>query len=311
MLLSQMPGHSHRGPLPPLRPDEIWLEARLSRHVEALSMDIGERHVWKPAGLRAAAALLAEALGELGTPGREAWTAEGSLVENLWVDLPGSGLADEVVIVGAHYDTVRGSPGANDNGTGLAALLEIARLLAGQRLARTVRLVAFANGEQPFFGTRAMGSRIHACACRARNERVVAMVALDSLGCFATAPGSQRFPRALQDLYPDTGDFVAFVSDLENRDLLRRCIESFRRHAACPSEGIAGPRGQPGLGWSDHRSFWAEGYPALMVTDTSPFRYPHLHRPTDLPGELDLGRCTRVVAGLARCLAELAGPLEP
>ena len=310
MLLSQMPGHSHRGPLPPLRPEEVWLEARLARHVAALAVEVGERHVFKPGSLHAAAGLLADSLGTLGPVARESWTAEGVEVANLWTDLPGA-LPNEVVVLGAHYDTVRGSPGANDNGTGLAALLEVGRLLAGQKLARTVRLVAFANGEPPFFGTKRMGSRVHAAACRARGERVVAMVSLECLGCFRTEPGSQRFPRALKELYPDTGDFVAFVSDLECRGLVRDCVAAFRRHAGFPSEGIAGPRSQPGIGWSDHASFWAEGFPALMVTDTSPFRYAHLHQPTDLPPALDLGRCARVVSGLARCFAELAGPLSP
>jgi hypothetical protein len=311
MLLSEMPGRSHRGPLPPLRKDEVWLEARLARHVEALSVEVGERHVWRPGSLGAAAALLEESLRGLGTVVREAWVAEGEEVANVWVELPGAALPEERVIVGAHYDTVRGSPGANDNATGLAALLELGRVLAGQRLARTVRLVVFANGEQPFFGTRDMGSRRHAAGCRARSERVVAMLSLDSLGFYSTEPDSQRFPGVLRDLYPDTGDFVAFVSDLDSRELLRRCVASFRRHAGFPSEGIAGPRSQKGIGWSDHRSFWAEGFPALVVTDTSPFRYPHLHRPTDVAGVLDLGRCARVVSGLSRCVAELAGPLAP
>jgi hypothetical protein len=137
------------------------------------------------------------------------------------------------------------------------------------------------------------------------------MVALDALGFYSAVPESQRFPCALRELYPDTADFVAFVSDLECREVVRRCVGAFRRHAGFPSEGIAGPRGQGGIGWSDHASFWAEGFPALMVTDTSPFRYPHLHRPTDLPAELDLGACARVVSGLTRCFAELAGPLAP
>lgn len=306
-----MPGRSHRGPLPPLRPDEVWLEARLARHVAVLAGEVGERNVWTSGSLAAAAAFLEGSLRDLGPVHRETWTAEGVEVANLWAELPGAALPDEVVVLGAHYDTVRGSPGANDNATGLAALLELGRLLSGQRLARTVRLAAFANGEPPFFGTAAMGSRRHAAGCRERGERVVAMVSLECLGCFSAEPGSQRFPRSLRELFPETGDFVAFVSDLECRELVRRTVESFRRHAGFPSEGIAGPRSQAGIGWSDHAAFWAEGFPALMVTDTSPFRYAHLHRPTDVPAELDLARTARVVAGLGRSLAELAGPLAP
>lgn len=311
MLLSQMPGQSHRGPLPQLRPEEVWLEARLARHVASLAVEIGERHVFRPGSMGATAEVIATSLRTLGHLARESWTVEGQEVANLWTDLPGAALPDEVIVLGAHYDTVRGSPGANDNGTGVAALLELGRILAGQRLARTVRLVAFANGEHPFFGTRGSGSRIHAARCRARGERVMAMVSLECLGCFRTEPGSQRFPPPLQELYPDTGDFIAFVSDLECRGLVRECVASFRRHAGIPSEGIAGPRSQKGIGWSDHASFWAEGFPALMVTDTSPFRCAHLHEATDLPGELDLGRCARVVWGLGRSFAELAGPLGP
>ena len=213
----------------------------------------------------------------------------------------------EIVIVGAHYDSVVGSPGANDNGSGVAATLELARLLKGTTFKRTLRLVWFVNEEPPFFPGADMGSRRYAARSRERGERIAAMFSLETIGFYSDAAGSQHYPPPLGMFYPNRGNFLAFVSNVGSRGLLRIAVGAFRRHAAFPSEGVAAPAAVPGVGWSDHASFWAEGYPALMVTDTAPYRYPHYHLGSDTPDKVDYARLARVVTGLRGMIAEVAG----
>ena len=228
-------------------------------------------------------------------------------MRNVIAEVAGRGASAEVVVVGAHYDTVPGCPGADDNASGVAALIEIARACLPSPPPRSLRLIGFVNEEPPFFQTGAMGSLRHAWAARERGERIVAMISLESLGVYSDAAGSQQYPFPLGAFYPDRGDFLAFVGNLRSAPLVRRAIGSFRRHAAFPSEGLAAPEWVPGVGWSDQWAFWQAGYPALMVTDTVPFRYPHYHLPSDTPDRLDYDRLARVVAGLARVTLELAG----
>ncbi len=306
--MTGMPGRSHSGPLPPPTPEEIALRPRLRRHVEALAGDIGERHLWRHDALESAARYIEASWADLGyAVTSQPYVAHGKPVRNLEVELPGSAQPSESVVVGAHYDTVAGSPGANDNASGVAALLEITRLLAGRQARRAVRFVAFVNEEPPLFYSPAMGSRVYARRAAERGERIVAMLSLETLGCYTSAPGSQRYPNPLYGLfYPDRGDFVAFVGNLASRPLVRTAVESFRRHTSFPSEGVAAPGWWGGVHWSDHSSFWREGYPALMVTDTALYRYPHYHAAGDTPDRLDYEGLARVTAGLARVVAELA-----
>lgn len=311
-----MPGASHGGPLLPLDGEERVVRDRLRDHVVMLGDRIGERNVWRPRELEASAAYIDQTLTGMGY-GVSSQPYEirgvghggpgGVQVRNLVAELEGGRLQHEIVLVGAHYDSVAGSPGANDNGSGVAALLEIARLLRGQRLARTLRLAAFVNEEPPFFQTSEMGSRVYSALARARGDRITAMYSLETIGFYTDEPGSQKYPPPFSFFYPDTGHFIGFVSNIASRGLLRRSIASFRKHAAFPSEGAAIPGWVIGVSWSDHWSFWREGYPALMITDTAPFRYPHYHSRADTPDKLDYDRLARVVAGLALMLRDIAG----
>lgn len=306
--MTAMPGRSHSGPLPPLSEEEAGVRDRLEGHVRALAGRIGERNVFQPAHLAAAAHYLEEQLAGYGhAVTREDFRTGELVVRNLVLEVRGSTKPEEFVVVGAHYDSVMGSPGANDNATGTAALLEIARALVRRQPARTVRCVFFVNEEPPFYLGETMGSLVHARGARQRGERVVAMLSIETVGCYTDAKGSQHYPFPFALFYPGTGNFVGFVGNVASRSLVRGTVASFRRSAAFPSEGLAAPGWIPGVGWSDHWSFWQQGWPAVMVTDTALFRYGPYHTGQDTPDKVSYDRMARVVAGLERVVADLAG----
>ncbi len=303
----RMPEKSFRGPLPALSDDEMLLRDRLEEHVTMLGGEIGERNLWHYSELQAAADYIEGQLAELSYEvARQEFTVENRAVCNIEAELPGGSKSGEIFVVGAHYDSVLGSPGSNDNGSGVAAVLEIARLLAGEKLDRTVRFVAFVNEEPPFFQTGNMGSRVYAARSRERGERIAGMISVETIGYFSDSAGSQKYPFPFSFFYPDTANFIAFVGNLGSRRLVRSAIASFRRHTQFPSEGLAAPGSITGVGWSDHWSFWKEGYQAIMITDTALFRYPYYHTISDTPDKIDYERMARVVAGIALLVAELA-----
>ncbi len=211
-------------------------------------------------------------------------------------------------MVGAHYDSVIGSPGANDNGSGVAALLALARRLAGRQYPRTLRFVAFVNEEPPMFQAAGeMGSHIYASRCRANGDRIEAMLSLETIGYYSNAPRSQRYPLlGLGLLYPTIGNFIGFVGNVSSRALVRQAIGQFRQYAQVPAQGAAMPSVIPGVGWSDQWAFWQFGYPGIMITDTAPFRYPHYHAASDTPDKLDYDTMARVVQGLEKVIEHLA-----
>lgn len=309
--MTHMPGSSHAGPLPPLGAAEAELRDRLGGHIGVLAGKIGERNLWRYEALKASADYIEKAFQAIGyRVASQPYLAQGKTVRNLEATLPGVSASDEIVVIGAHYDSVAGSPGANDNATGVAALLEIARLLAQEKPARSVRFVAFVNEEPPFFYTEEMGSRAYARRARERGDKIIAMLSLETIGYYADARGSQRYPFPFSLFYPDTANFIGFVGNLASRDLTRACVASFRSRTPFPSEGLAAPGWMEGIHWSDHWSFWQEGYPAIMVTDTAPYRYAHYHARTDTPDKIDYERLARVVAGLARVTLDLAAKAE-
>jgi hypothetical protein len=305
-----VPGQSWSGEVPPLTPEERELAASLREHVTVIASR--EHNVYKLPMLEQGAQYIENELDKAGyfPLGAQRLTVGDAPVRNIETELKGGARASEIVVVGAHYDSVVGAPGANDNGSGVAALLELARLAHGSRPARTVRFVAFVNEEPPFFKSDAMGSLRYARRSRERGENIVAMVSLETIGYYSDQAGSQRYPFPLGLFYPRTGNFLAFVSDLTSRGLMHQAIGAFRRHARFPSEGVAAPAIIPGVDWSDHWAFREAGYPALMITDTAPYRYPHYHTAADTPDKLDYERLARVVLGLQKVLKALsAGPV--
>ena len=260
--LPPLPGKSFAGPFPPATAEEQRLARRLRGHVETLAGAIGERNVWHYEALERAAVYVEDELRRLGyRPGRQEYEAAGRTVRNVDATLPGASRADEIVVLGAHYDSVRGSPGANDNGTGVAAVLELAGALDATAHARSIRFVLFVNEEPPFFQTERMGSLVYARRCRGRGEKIVAMLTPETIGHYSDEPGSQRYPPPFGEAFPPAGNFIAFVGDDTAADLVARSIGSFRRHTPFPSEGIAAPDFITGIGFSDHWSFSRVGYP--------------------------------------------------
>ncbi|MCA9559398.1 MAG: M20/M25/M40 family metallo-hydrolase, partial [Myxococcales bacterium] len=243
---------------------------------------------------------------------RHTYRVEAGEVANLEVTLPGAAEPAAIVVIGAHYDTVPTTPGADDNASGVAALLELGRRLKGAKLPKTVRLVAFTNEEPPFFKTAQMGSVVYARAAAAAGDRVVAMVSLETLGYYDPRPGSQTYPPGLGLLYPDRGDYLAFVGNTGSAALVTSAVEAFRGAVDFPAESIAAPAFVTGVDFSDHWSFWQAGFPqAVMVTDTAFMRNRHYHEPTDTPERLDYARLARVVDGLEAVVRRLAGGAAP
>jgi hypothetical protein len=305
--MTQMPLKSYARPLPPLSSAQSESESRLSTEVKYLSETIGERNVWRAGSLEAVVNHLRNILQQDGyAVAEQAYRVQGQDVSNLEVSIPGSDRAAETVIVGAHYDTVAGTVGADDNATGVAAVLELARLLRASKPRKNLRFVIFVNEEPPFFQTGRMGSLVYAQQLRRENVRVSAMISLEMLGFYSDVQGSQKYPALLSLFYPSRGNFIGFVGNSESRDLVRRSIRAFRESTSFPSEGIAAPADWPGIGWSDQWSFWQENYPAIMITDTALFRYPYYHTPLDTANRLDFDRMARVVEGVQRVVESLA-----
>lgn len=305
----RMPGKSFGGELPKATEQQKKLAESLHADVVRLSTDIGERNVHNFAKLVDAQSFLKS---ELKTAGYEVevqtYKTRGRDVSNLIVEVPGSDKADEILVVGGHYDSAIGAPGANDNASGAAATLALARAFAKETPLRTIRFVLFVNEEPPWFQNDSMGSYVYAKRCKDRKDNILAMFSLETIGYFSDKKDSQKYPPGFDLVYPSTGNFIAFVGDVKSGPLVSWTTSAFRRHAKFPSEGSAIPSRVSGVGWSDHWSFWEFDYRALMITDTAPFRYPHYHRDSDTPDKLDFDRMSRVVSGMQAVLLELASP---
>jgi Zn-dependent M28 family amino/carboxypeptidase len=302
-----MPGRSHRGALPAMDDEERRLAALLRRDVNLFAGAIGERNMGKSGTLDRAWQRLEAELNDAGYEAKaHRYIVDDRSIANVEAVREGHGRGHEIVVVGAHYDSASGAPGADDNASGVAVLLALARAFEGKPLARTIRFVSFVNEEPPHFWNDSMGSLHYAKACKARGDEIVAMLSLESLGYYRDEAGSQKYPPIVSWFYPSRGDFVAFVGNVASSSLVRDVVGSFRSAARFPSEGAALPSFVTGVGWSDQWSFWQVGYPGVMVTDTAPFRNPNYHTANDKPETLDYDRLARVTAGLVSVVAKLA-----
>jgi Zn-dependent M28 family amino/carboxypeptidase len=302
----QVPGRSYRGPMPAMTQAQLALAAQLSLHVHAIGAK--EHNTGHPEALKEVAAYIQGQLDGIGyAVAVQAFPSADQTVQNLEVEIKGSARPDEIVVIGAHYDSAHGSPGANDNGSGTAMVLELARSFKERRPQRTLRFVFFTNEEPPHFGTATMGSRVYANRSRARGDRITAMLSLETVGYYDDAAGSQRYPNIFSPFFPDSGNFLAFVGDLRSRELVHQSIATFRAARQFPSEAIATFPWIKGINWSDHSAFWNNGYPAMMMTDTATFRYPYYHSSRDTPDKVNYQRMAQLFAGVDAVVGTLAG----
>ncbi|MCK4910076.1 MAG: M20/M25/M40 family metallo-hydrolase [Thermodesulfovibrionales bacterium] len=307
-MIFKMPGKGHTGALPPFSEEELDMSARLRGHVSALASDIGPRSLASPEGLEAAASYIENTLAAMGYEyARQEFTVYKNPVRNISVEIPGNKQTDKIIVVGAHYDTVPGTPGADDNASAVAGLLELAReFYKDEKTPVTLRFIFFVNEEPPFFQTSEMGSWHAAMESKEKGEDIQAMLCLESIGLYSDEQNSQGFPSPLQYFYPDTGNFIAFVSNWRSRELLYKAIGTFRDTTAFPSEGLVAPLAITGTDWSDHWSYWQAGYRAIMITDTALFRNNYYHTSEDTPEKLDYERTARVLEGIRRIIETLA-----
>ncbi len=285
----------------------------LQEHVEKLAKVIGPRHMGDPDRLNAAVKYIEGTLGpaNLGyRVERHTYKVGGVDCHNIVLDMlaEGSDRVQEIVLVGAHYDSVPATPGADDNASGVAAVMSLAQAFANTKHERSLRFVLFANEEPPYFQTSDMGSLVYAKECKKRGDQIVAMLSLESLGYYSTAKGSQKAPAGLDAEIPDTGNFLAIIGNGTSAPIVATFQNWFAKNSTLPLIGMALPASVVEQGWSDHWSFWQQGYPAVMVTDTALLRNPHYHEATDTADTLDYERLIQAVEGLEGVIQELANP---
>jgi hypothetical protein len=280
---------------------------RLRRHVQAIALELGPRDAEHPEGLDRVAAYVAAAFrGATADVAEQPFEVRGRTYRNVIARFGPA--TPERIVVGAHYDTAGPLPGADDDASGVAGLLELARLLGARPPALRVELVAFTLEEAPAFASVEMGSAVHAASLAREAARVRLMFSLEMIGYFTDAARSQAFPApGLSLVYPTTGDFIAVVGKLGQGGAVRRVANAMRAATPLPVEWIAAPRSLPGVDLSDHRSYWDRGWDAVMITDTAFFRNPHYHAATDVPETLDYARMAHVVTGVLAAVHEVAG----
>ncbi len=277
--------------------DKPKVVENLYRHVHFLAVTVGDRYLWKEKSLERTAEYIEGELAFQGYPvRRQSFRCYDREAGNLIVEAPGR--ENELAVVGAHYDTVPGTPGADDNASGVAVLLELARLLRGHAGRKTMQLAAFVNEEPPFYGSKNMGSMVCAGALKERGARVEVMLSLEMLGYFEKKH-PQRYPLPGMELfYPRTGDFVAVVGNFPSRRAVSRIRRGINKFSQIRARSLTAPEFFGGINLSDHASFWAHGFPAVMVTDTSFFRNRNYHQESDTIDTLNFEQMAEVVKGL-------------
>jgi len=283
--------------------------AYLHKIVTVLAQEIGVRTYLDADRLERCATAIASEFSSFGFKiTRQPVPINGNTYQNIIAEIIGNASPGEILVVGAHYDTVRTSPGADDNASGVAGLLALARTFAGVRMSKTVRFVAFALEEPPFYRTRNMGSYHYARSLKKKREKVEGMICLEMIGFFSDREGSQHYPVPLwRRKFPTRGNFIAMVGNMKSKRFTKTTAESFMKAVDLPVVTLNAPPIVIGIDFSDHWSFSKCGYTALMVTDTAFYRNPHYHAATDLPGTLDYDRMAKVVEGLTAAVKEWGG----
>lgn len=286
--------------------ENVQLAEQLKRHVYKLAHEIGDRSVYEYKKLEETAEYITEMFRSFGYDVEfQDYSILNKTFKNIIVTKIGARKPEEIIIVGAHYDTCF-NPGADDNGSAVAGLLEFARFVSDKETNCSIKFIAFVNEEPPFYMTDLMGSRVYVKDAKARGEKIKAALILEMIGYYSDKPNSQRYPPLLGMFYPNKGNFITIVGNLRSRWLIKEIVSSFKEKAEFPIESIVASVFTPGADLSDHWSFWKEGYPAVMITDTSFYRNPNYHSPSDTYETLDYESMAEVVKGLSAVLVGLA-----
>ncbi len=286
--------------------DKEEIRRQLTRHLHYLSGELGERCIFRPQNLKAAENYLIREFEALGYPvRRQPFICQRVEVANVIAGNPDS---RGYYLLGAHFDTVAGTPGADDNASSVAVLLEVARLSRLTPPASPWAFVGFTTEEPPVFFTPYMGSRVYAREARKKGENILGMLCLESVGYFVDEPDSQHIPLPLRLLgYSTTGNYLGLVGNWRSRPLLAKLEQAFQKASALPVATLAVPLGGsliPETRLSDHANFWDEGYQAVMLTDTAFLRNPHYHTPRDTIDTLNLDAMVEVTLGVAHFVRE-------
>lgn len=286
--------------------ENTQLVERLEHHVYKLAHEIGDRSVYEYEKLDEAARYITEIFRSFGYNVEfQDYSVLNKKVKNIIATKIGMQKLEEIIIVGAHYDTCF-NPGADDNGSAVAGLLELAKFMSDKQINRSIKFIAFVNEEPPFFKSELMGSRVYARDAKARGEDIKAVLILESIGYYSDRPHSQQYPPIFGLFYPNKGNFIAIVGNLRSRQLAKEVVSNFKNYTRFPIESVVTFGFIPGVDFSDHWSFWKEGYPAVMITDTAFYRNPNYHSSTDTYEKLDYESTAEAVKGLGGVLIELA-----
>ncbi len=288
-----------------LSSDESASLERLRRIVTFLSEDLGVRNYIHYQNLQEAADFIQRSFEEIGySVESNPYEINGVTFRNIIAEKPGNNPAGGILLIGAHYDSCY-NPGADDNASGIAGLIELARLLKDVPFTHTLRFAAFVNEEPPFFLTDQMGSSVYAKQLRSKGEPLRAAVILEMLGFYSEKLFSQKYLPLLGPFYPNRANFITIVGNFPSRKIVKDLYQGFKAASTFPVERIVAPSSIPGIYYSDHWSFWKAGYPAVMITDTAYLRSPHYHAKTDLPGTIDYPRMAKVIFGFKEAIERL------
>ena len=289
---------------PSAKPEQ--LSKALEAHVYHLSEEIGDRSLFNYRALQDAEKYISAQFSSFGYAVEfQEYTISDKPTKNIIAIKEGLKNPQEIIVVGAHYDTCF-NPGADDNASGVAALLELARLLRNEETSCSVKFIAFVNEEPPFFHTENMGSRVYVKAAKEREENIKGAIILEMIGYYSDKAQSQRYPPLFGFFYPSKGNFIGVVGNFSSQWLVKKVAAFFKAHSRFPVESVVAPSIVSGVDFSDNWSFWKAGYPAVMITDTAFYRYPHYHSESDTYEKLDYVSMQEVVKGLKGVLFELS-----
>lgn len=279
----------------------------LYKHVHYLTVRIGSRSVNEYEKIKETKDYIETVLKDLGFDYTfQTYQCMGNAFSNIIVTIPGQKEPEKIFIIGAHYDTVLGTPGADDNASAVATLLEMCRLLKGYLPSKTLKLIFFVLEEPPAFRTSYMGSYVYAKKAKENKEKIYGMISLEMLGYYNNIKGAQMYPLPLMGFfYPKVPNFIGVVGNLKSRKLVNKIANSIKKNSPIPVETLSTIKCVPGVDFSDHGSFWKMGYPAVMITDTAFYRNPNYHTPDDTIETLDFDQMAKLLQGLKQAAIDL------